>query len=161
MISKHCSLCNGVLIMVINFKFLLLCGYFCRKIKVIILDSVNSRRILNDLKLIKVDLKNIQVTMEEIKTNQNKILESQREKEIEEKIRGDFIMKNSLQLPLCDKVSFDKFNLVLSTNQEFQQDFVSETLNIVHNSIYNVRYNVHRYIFAVIKYIYITVFLII
>ena len=96
--------------------------------------------------------------MEEIKANQNKILESQREKEIEEKIREYFIIKNSLQLPFHDKVSFGEFVLFLSTNQEFRQDFVSETLNIVHNSIHNDRYNVHRYIFAVIKYIYITVF---
>ena len=66
-------------------------------------------------------------------------------------------MKNSLQLLFRDKVSFDEFDLVLFTNQEFRQDFVSETLNFVHNSIHNDRCNVHRYIFAVIKYIYITV----
>ena len=41
--SKHCSLCNGLLMVVINFKFLLLCGYFCQKIKVIISNSVTSR----------------------------------------------------------------------------------------------------------------------
>lgn len=72
-----------------------------------------------------MDIQRIRVDIEEIKGNQNKILETQRESEIGDIIRADFISTNHLILPFNKKESFDEFDLKLQRNENFQRDFVS------------------------------------
>lgn len=76
-----------------------------------------------------MDLQRIRVDVEEVKGYQNKILETQREAEIGNIIRADFIARNNLELPLNNKQSFDEFDLQLKTNEDLQKDFVSININ--------------------------------